>query len=56
MMLNFRTVIKNGTDLLRGTVDIYSFKKEMEERLTRTYKRALRYLIVDILSYDIIYR
>ena len=35
-----RTVIKNGTDLLKRSVDIHAFKREMEERLTRTYRQA----------------
>ena len=34
----FRTVIKNGTDLLRRTVNLQAFKHDMEERLTRTYR------------------
>jgi len=35
-----RTVIKNGTDLLKRSVDIHAFKRDMEERLTRTYRQA----------------
>ncbi|XP_023333902.1 uncharacterized protein LOC111705548 [Eurytemora carolleeae] len=35
-----RTVIRNGSDLLKGGVDIQSFKEDMEERLTRTYRQA----------------
>jgi len=35
-----RTVIKNGTDLLRRSVNLQAFKHDMEERLTRTYRAA----------------
>ena len=35
-----RTVIKNGTDLLKRSLDIHAFKREMEKRLTRTYRQA----------------
>ena len=35
-----RTVLKNDTDLLRGSVNLQAFRVEMEDKLTRTYRQA----------------
>ena len=35
-----RTVIRNGTDLLQHSVDLQAFRRDMETRLTRTYRQA----------------
>ena len=35
-----RTVLKNDTDLLRGSVNLQAFREEMEDKLTRTYRQA----------------
>ena len=35
-----RTVLRNDTDLLRGSVNLQAFREEMEDKLTRTYRQA----------------